>query len=172
MSITIRPCGLGDAAALALVGQATFLETYAGTLPVADILDHCAGEHGEAYYARALARLDHRLWIAEMTEGQAPVGYAVLCPPDLPTPSEAGDVELKRIYLLHRFHGSGLGGRLMGAVLESARAAGFGRMLLGVYRENERAMSFYARQGFAEVGVRKFKVGAKVYDDPVLARTL
>ncbi|WP_421930639.1 GNAT family N-acetyltransferase [Phenylobacterium sp.] len=172
MSITIRPCGPGDAAALALVGQATFLETYAGTLPVADILDHCATEHGEAFYARALARPDHRLWIAEMAEGQAPVGYAVLCPPDLPTPSEAGDVELKRIYLLHRFHGSGLGGRLLAAALESARAAGFGRMLLGVYRENERAIAFYARQGFVEVGVRKFKVGARVYDDPVLARTL
>lgn len=172
MSITIRPCGPADAAALALVGQATFLETYAGTLPVADILAHCATEHGEAYYARALAKPDHRLWIAEMEEGRAPMGYAVLCPPDLPTPAQAGDVELKRIYLLHRFHGSGLGGRLMAAVAESARTAGFRRMLLGVYRENERAMTFYARQGFVEVGVRKFKVGARVYDDPVLARTL
>ena len=33
MSITIRPCVPGDEAALALVGQATFLETYAGVLP-------------------------------------------------------------------------------------------------------------------------------------------
>lgn len=41
MSVTIRPCVAGDEAALALVGQATFLETYAGVLPAGDILSHC-----------------------------------------------------------------------------------------------------------------------------------
>ena len=41
MSITIRPCVSGDEAALALVGQATFLQTYAGALPAGDIIAHC-----------------------------------------------------------------------------------------------------------------------------------
>ena len=172
MSITIRPCVPGDEAALALVGQATFLETYAGVLPAANILSHCRTQHGEALYAEWLAKPGYRLWLAEMDEGGAPVGYAALTPPDLPVATGEGDVELKRIYLLNRFHGTGLGGRLMATALESAAQAGFTRMLLGVFGGNARAIAFYARQGYVEAGVRKFRVGANEYDDLVLARAL
>ena len=40
MEIRIRACGPQDAEALALVGQATFLETYPDILPVADLVHH------------------------------------------------------------------------------------------------------------------------------------
>ena len=51
-------------------------------------------------------------------------------------------------------------------------AGGFRRLLLGVYSENEKAMSFYGRQGFTRAGVRKFQVGSNLYDDIVLARPI
>jgi ribosomal protein S18 acetylase RimI-like enzyme len=172
MEANIRTCGAGDAAALALVGQATFLETYAGNLPAADIFAHCEHEHAPARYAAWLGKPDYRMWIAEMAEGEAPVGYAMLSPPDLPVPLGPDDVELKRIYLLHRFHGSGVGARLMDAAIDGARAAGARRLLLGVWGGNTRAMAFYGRQGFVQAGERKFRVGANDYDDLVLARTL
>lgn len=172
MTATIRRAGPADAEALALVGRATFLETYAGQLPAADILAHCARQHGPEVYAGWLASAGHRLWIAEAPEGAAPVGYAVLGPPDLPLPTSAADVEIKRIYLLHRFQGQGLGAALMRACLDGAREAGFDRALLGVFGRNEAAMGFYRRQGFTLAGERKFQVGASVYDDFVLARPL
>lgn len=172
MSIIIRPCEPGDAAALALVGQATFLETYAGALPAADILSHCRTQHGEALYADWLKKPGYWLWLAEMEEGGAPIGYAALTPPDLPVSTGEKDVELKRIYLLHRFHGTGLGAKLMKTATDSAADAGFTRMLLGVFGGNARAIAFYARQGYAEAGVRKFRVGENEYDDLVLARLL
>ncbi len=172
MTITIRPCGPADAAALALVGQATFLQSYADSLPAADIAHHCAHEHAQARYAAWLADPAYRIWGAEIAPGRALVGYAVLSPPDLPGATEPGDMELKRLYLLHRFHGGGTGAALMGAVVEAARSQGALRLLLGVYGENDTAIAFYARQGFAQAGVRKFQVGAQVYDDLVLARRL
>jgi len=107
-----------------------------------------------------------------MEEGGAPVGYAALTPPDLPVPTGGKDVELKRIYLLNRFHGTGLGARLMGTAIEGAASQGFTRMLLGVFGGNSRAIAFYARQGYVEAGVRKFRVGANEYDDLVLAKSL
>lgn len=171
MDVQIRACGPADARALALVGQATFLETYADVLPAADILAHCEREHGVARYAGWLDRPEYRFWLAETGTG-APVGYATLCPPDLPLPTEPADLELKRIYLLSRFHGAGVGARLMEAAVEAARAAGARRLLLGVYGENARAIAFYVRQGFVQAGVRKFQVGANTYDDLVLARAL
>lgn len=172
MDVNIRLCGPADAAALALVGQATFLETYADVLPAADIVAHCAREHGEARYAAWLERADYRVWIAELAATGVGVGYAVLCPPDLPVPLGPGDLELKRIYLLSKFQGGGVGARMMAAACQAAAAAGAGRMLLGVYGINHAAIAFYTRQGFAKAGVRQFQVGANTYDDLVLARDL
>lgn len=172
MEIAIRACHAGDAAVLALVGQATFLETYAGDMEVSDLLAHCQVEHGAARYAGWLADPAYRLWIAEAAAGQAPVGYAVVCPPDLPMPTDEGDLELLRIYVLHRFHGTGLGARLMQTACDTAAAAGAGRMFVSLYDDNHQARAFYARQGFADAGRRPFRIGASVYDDLVMVRPL
>ena len=173
MSIEIRPCTAADAGALALVGQATFLETYATNLPAADLLAHCGHEHGPARYAAWLAMpADYRFWAAEVAESGVLVGYVMLSPPDLPVPTGPGDLELKRIYLLSRFQGGGVGARLMTVALEAAKAMRAPRVLLGVYGENASALAFYARQGFTQAGVRKFQVGASTYDDLVLAKDL
>jgi ribosomal protein S18 acetylase RimI-like enzyme len=169
--VTIRTCDRDDARALALVGKATFLETYAGTLEAADVLDHCDVEHGAPRYAAWLKTSGYRLWIAEV-EGGAPVGYAVLGPVDLPLETTVRDMELKRIYLLHRFHGEGVGRRLMQAALAAAAKGGATRLLLGVFDGNHRALAFYARHGFVEAGRRPFQVGSRTYDDLVLGRPL
>ena len=42
-------------------------------------------------------------------------------------------------------------------------------MLLGAYGRNDRALAFYRRSGFAQVGTRVFRVGVRDYDDVVLA---
>lgn len=173
MDVNIRPCTAADAGALALVGQATFLETYSTVLPAADILAHCVREHGEARYADWLGQPGaYRLWGAEVAATGVMVGYVMLSPPDLPVPTGPDDLEIKRIYLLSRFQGGGVGARLMATALDAARHAGARRILLGVYGENRDAIAFYARQGFAEAGVRKFQVGANTYDDLVLAKEI
>ena len=79
------------------------------------------------------------------------------------------DVELKRIYVLNRFHGAGLGAKSMTTAMESAASDSFTRILLGVFGVNSRAITLYARQGYVEAGVQKFRVGANEYDDLVLA---
>ena len=84
--------------------------------------------------------------------------------------AEPGDIELKKIYLLSRFHGSGIAGRLFEAALTGA--AGHDRLLLGVKQDNERAIAFYRKQGFEQIATRRFDVGGTFYDDVVLARAL
>jgi len=162
----IREAGEADAAALALIGAATFLETFAGILDGQAIVGHCAAQHQEAAY-RAYLASGARAWLAEAQPGGAPSGFALIGRPDLAA-AEAGDIELKRIYSLSRFHGSGLGAALMRCALDAA--AGHRRLLLGVYARNERALAFYRKQGFVDVGTRQFNVGGKLYDDRVLAR--
>jgi len=173
MSIAIREAGLGDEHRLALVGAATFLESYAGVLPGDDIIAHCATKHSPVVYEDWLIGGEARIWLAEAEAGRAPVGYAVLTPPDLPLPGAGpSDAEIRRIYVLHRFHKEKVGWALMKTALDAARRTGKHRMLIGVYGRNERAIAFYERIGFSVVGERKFQVGATVHDDLILALDL
>ncbi|HXR51509.1 MAG TPA: GNAT family N-acetyltransferase [Steroidobacteraceae bacterium] len=169
----VRRAEPADAASLSLLGSATFLESYAHLLPVGDILAHTAKQHAPAQYARWLEDADAACWLAEHDTGGAPLGYAVATPPDLPLPDLGpGDLEIRRIYVLHRYQGSGLGRRLMQSVDAHAAAIGASRLLLGVYSRNEAALAFYARQGFVRAGTRQFRVGAHDYFDYILQRIL
>jgi len=168
----LREAGPGDAEALALAGSATFLETFAGVLPGTDIIAHCLREHSAERYRRWLGDAHSALWLVEAEQGGAPVGYAVLTRPDLPLAVGETDVEVKRIYLLGRYHGGGAGAALMEAAVAKARRDGMERLLLGVYKGNARAIAFYAKQGFQLVGERTFRVGGSDYEDVVLARPL
>lgn len=171
--ITLRRCAPGDEAALALVGAATFLESYAGIVDGRDIIAHCGRQHSAEKYRAWLADPAAAIWLAAVDPGQAPIGYLVLTPPDLPLPGlHAGDTEVKRIYVLKKFQGRQLGRQLMDAAVAHARQQGKTRLLLGVYGDNQPALAFYRRMGFEKVGVRQFEVGSRVYDDLILGRDL
>ncbi len=169
--IHLRQCSLGDESPLALVGQAAFLEAFAGIINGSDIVEHCLRQHSVEKYRAYLADSRTAIWIAEAEPGRAPVGYLVLTTPDLPLPDiKPGELEIKRIYLLHRFQGSGIGRRLMDAALAHAKTISCPRLLLGVYGQNADAIAFYERLGYRPVGQREFKVGANTYHDLILAR--
>jgi diamine N-acetyltransferase len=171
--VTIRRCGSGDEIALSIVGQASFLDTFAGILSGKDILGHCVRQHSSEKYAAWLRDGKSAVWIAEVEPGQAPVGYLVLTKPDLPLPDiSADDAEVKRVYLLSRFRGAGLGRRLMHEAETNARVRGCGRLLLGVYSGNGAAISFYERLGYERVGERSFTVGDNIYQDFILGLRL
>jgi diamine N-acetyltransferase len=166
----LRVCGPSDAERLALVGAASFLEAFAGFLNGEDILAHCRNQHSVAKYAAMLADPETHACVAEVKD--APVGYAVVCPPDIPVLVGPDDMELKRIYLLHRFQGSGIGAALMEWSAEMARLLGKRRLLLGVNDANDTAVAFYLRHGFEHAGTRSFQVGNTVCSDFILARKL
>jgi ribosomal protein S18 acetylase RimI-like enzyme len=171
--IRIRRCALGDEVALSIVGQASFLDTFAGILSGKDILGHCVRQHSSEKYAGWLRDRESAVWIAEVEPGQAPVGYLVLTKPDLPLADiSPDDAEVKRVYLLSRFRGAGLGGRLMLEAESDARIRGVRRLLLGVYSGNSAAISFYERLGYKQVGERSFTVGENTYHDFILAMSL
>jgi ribosomal protein S18 acetylase RimI-like enzyme len=60
----------------------------------------------------------------------------------------------------------------MDRATQTAKEAGANRLLLAVYSRNGRALAFYGRNGFKQVGTRVFHVGDNGYDDYVLAKAL
>lgn len=171
--IQIRPCSPGDEHALALVGQATFLETFAGLLAGPDIVAHCATAHAVEWYRHGLADPEAKLWLVETGQSRAPVGFMVVAPARLPLPDlSAQDLEIKRIYLLGKFQGGGTGKKLVATAVEHARRRNASRLLLGVYAGNAAAIGFYERVGFGKLGSRKFDVGGRSYDDNIMGMLL
>ncbi|EIZ78954.1 GCN5-related N-acetyltransferase [Novosphingobium sp. Rr 2-17] len=168
----IRPAGPDDADALSLVASATFLESFAGFIDGGGLVTHCIRQHSADVYRAYLAK-GARAWLAEVEPGHAPIGYALLCEPELEQ-AQPGDIELKRIYLLSRFQGSAIAGALMRNIREAATAQATepSRVLLGVKNDNLRALAFYAKHGFETIGTRRFDVGGTTYDDYVLALRL
>ena len=164
----IRQASANDVDALSLIGSSTFLETFAGVLAGDAIVAHCARVHNPSTY-RELLSGGAIAWLAEVDPGAAPIAYALAAQPDLLV-SMDGDIELKRIYALSRFHGSGLGAALMDTVVQFASA--YQRLLLGVYSVNERARAFYIKNGFEKISDRQFDIGGVLYDDVILAKTL
>ncbi len=168
----IRKAIIDDLETLAQIGAATFLESYIEEIDGQAMITHCAHEHSVSAYRAYLAAPKTVCWLAVYRATRAPVGYAMITTPDLPVEIETEDIELKRIYVLSRFHRRGIATALLDQGLETARAAGAHRLLLGTYEDNHRATAFYKRHGFQTIGTRQFNVGGKLYDDIVMAKSL
>ena len=148
------------------------LETYADKVPGPDIVAHCTNRHSIAVYEAWLADPAIAIWLAETAKAAA-VGYLVLMPATLPDIDPGpNDLEVQRIYLLSRFHGGGVGHRLMRTAIKEARARHAPQVVLGVLKANTRAIAFYQRQGFRPIGDRRFQVGASTFDDHVMGLQL
>ncbi len=76
------------------------------------------------------------------------LGYFVAMP-------GVGEWHLLNICIGPRWQGQGLGTALLAAVAAEGRARGMARLMLEVRASNTRARALYARQGFAEDGLRR-----------------
>jgi diamine N-acetyltransferase len=160
-----------DADALSLLGQATFLATFAFDHPGKPLIRFLQDLHSPEYYAAKLINTDIDIIIGETPLG-APVGYAVLCPPEHSEFQQPGDWELKRIYLLGPWQGGGNGTALLQLAIDAALKRQAKRLLLAVYQKNDRAVDFYKRHGFLRIGDTVFMVDDVEFHDMLLARDL
>ena len=160
MSATIRRATPADAAVLAELGTATFVETFGHLYSPTDLQAFLDESHTPAAYAKVLANPDYALWIAER-DGQA-IGYAQAGPCGLPHAEvQPGDGELKRLYVRAGIQGGGTGRALMDAAMAWLLRDGPRPLWLSVWSENLGAQRFYARYGFGFVAEYEFIVGAQ-----------
>ena len=169
--IVIRRGEAADAAAIAAFGERTFLETFGPANDPAHIRAYLDQAFGLAQQSAELADPDTTILLAIVDDEL--VAYAQLRRGPLPEcVAHADAIELQRFYLDHHTHGSGLASTLMDEVRATAAALAATHVWLGVWENNPRAIAFYAKCGYADVGSKTFDVGTDRQVDRVLVAPL
>ena len=77
-------------------------------------------------------------------------------------------LEISRIYLLQDYIGKGIGKKLMARTLQEAKQRGCNSVWLGVWEKNEKAIRFYEKIGFRQVGSHPFEFGEDEHNDLIM----
>lgn len=81
-------------------------------------------------------------------------------------------IELERIYVMREFQGSGSGSFLMKKAIDLAIEGSKKYIWLGVWEKNAKALSFYEKKGFYQIGQHSFVMGDDEQTDFVLRKDL
>ncbi len=165
----IRRATLDDAATLAEFAERTFRDTF-GRDNSAQDMDRYVAEHFGVERQRAELAEPRGIVLLMELAGDV-VGYAQLLVGSAPSEIVATPaIELQRFYIIRDFHGRGFAQRLMESVLSTTRDQGSIAVWLGVWERNDRAISFYVKSGFADVGSQLFVLGDDRQTDRIMYR--
>ncbi len=167
----IRRAVATDAAALAEFAARSFVDAFAPFNRPEDMDAHVAASYG---YGRQLLELRDPAMVTLIADGGASLrAYAQVRPATPPAGIVAAQpIELRRFYVDRPAHGTGLAQSLMRAVRDAALEFGGRHLWLGVWENNPRAIAFYAKQGFIDVGSTYFDVGSDRQTDRVMVAAL
>lgn len=171
-STQLRRATAADAKLLAELAARLFEDTFGPDNDPEDMRDYLAGAFSEERQRAELADDSRVVWIALDVQGR-PIGYAAMRR-DTRTHGVVAErpAEVQRIYADRGWHGRGIGGALMAACMQQARAWDCDVLWLAVWEKNPRAIAFYEKTGFRKVGQQTFVLGSDVQHDHVMARSL
>ena len=96
-----------------------------------------------------------------LRQGPLAARTAVACCPCRPA-------EIQRIYVDQQWHGRGVAQALMSQAFSAAGLGNADQVWLGVWENNPRALAFYRKLGFKEVGDHVFQLGSDPQRDWIL----
>ena len=165
----LRPATAADLPTIDRVYRAGFAETFGHLYSVENFNAFLAQFTPEAWRAE-FDDPDFTFHVAEC-DGEV-AGFAKLGPSALPHSPPGPLVELRQLYILKAWHGSGIAVALMDWTIAEARRRGAEHLTLSVFVDNPRARRFYDRYGFEYRGPYAFMVGAHADKDLVMSLKL
>jgi diamine N-acetyltransferase len=165
--VRYRRASIDDAEALSAFATRAFTDTYAQFNTPENMRAYLSDSYGEAHQRRELSDPAMTTVVAE--DDQGIVGFAQVRKKETPAcVTQPHAAEIYRFYVDRRAHGAGVAQRLMQETRQAARELGAHHLWLGVWERNPRAIAFYTKEGFTDIGTQTFKLG----DDPQTDRVL
>ena len=171
MTTILRKCKTEDFATLRELAIRTYYESFAhlnteenmaAYLEEAFNADQLIKEFSDPHSSFYFLYIDDRL-----------AGYLKLN--EAPSQTDINDpdsLEIERIYVSSEFQGAGLGRYLIEQAIAIATERNKEYAWLGVWEMNEKAIRFYKKNGFYEIGTHTFVMGEDVQNDYVMRKDL
>lgn len=160
-AVSIRTASAEDVLLISALATVTFYEAYFEQDAPHDLARYLNESFAPDVVSAEMAAGGSTFFIA--FRGEHAVGYAILREGEVhPSVSNRNAIELRRIYLVERVWGTGIGEKMLGHCLEYSRSIGKDVLWLGVWQENRRGLSFYKKHGFKAVGTLTFPYGDSV----------
>ncbi len=169
--LAVRSATPADAGPLARIAEETFRATFAAMNAAEDMDLHCQSRYGADIQAAEIENPGMLTLLCE--EGGALAGFAQLKWGAAPAcVATAAPGEVHRLYVRAHWHGKGAAQELMRSGIEALTRRGCDAVWLGVWERNPRAIAFYRKWGFVEVGHHVFPLGRDPQRDVVMMKTL
>jgi GNAT superfamily N-acetyltransferase len=169
--ILYRPAVADDALCLGVLATQVFLDTYAPqgirAAIARHVLAHCSVATYEALLADASVKIlvaecaGHLVGFSQVDDG---VGHALV--------PEAAASELQRLYVQEGFTGRGIGRDLLRHAEKAAAARGADTLWLTTYTGNARALQFYPRRGYEDMGAAVFSFEGEDHPNRLYAKRI
>jgi diamine N-acetyltransferase len=174
--VRVRVADERDASRIAAFGAQGFHDTFAADNRAEDMAAYLGKTFGEELQRAELRDPRSTYLVAERDAdaGTAEmVGYCRVMESEPPScVATRPAAEIARLYARRDMIGQGVGASLMRAALAHAATLGARVVWLGVWEHNTRAIAFYERWGFTDVGSLAFVLGADVQTDRVMEKEI
>ena len=170
--ITIRVATSNDAEVLALLGRITYNESHGNYIEnKVDLLNYNNTSFSVKKQEEELKNNSNLFYL--IYSDTSPIGYIKLVKNSTnPNIQSTNVCKLERLYILNDFIAQKIGSIAMKYILEKVTELNFEELWLAVYFKNTKAISFYERNDFKNVGNIIFKVGESDFDNYVLSKKL
>ncbi len=168
--ISYSPALRSDSQLLSVLFKTVYINTYGSegvTYEFANFIETQFSSH------TIKSRVDgtaSSLWVAKYKDnpvGAIQVEYTNPCPMN-----QAIIPEINKLYILRDFFGKGIGQKLMQLAESHLKKNGYDRVWLWVLESNLRAIDFYNKQGYMDIGTAYFQMSQNRYKNKVMIKNL
>ncbi len=157
-NVEITKALLNDLEALQKIGKETFFETFLAENTEEDMQTYLNESFSTEKLTTELNNTNSEFYFAMLNNNV--IGYLKLNAGAAQTEVKDNNaLEIERIYVLKEFHGKQIGQLLYNKALQIAKHTKINYLWLGVWEKNQRAISFYEKNGFVSFGKHIFKLG-------------
>jgi len=170
--LLIRQANVKDAKLIALLARVTFSETFGHYFRDRnDLLNYFNQTFSVEKISNSIKNSNNVFWIAFANE--LPVGYSKL---KINSPSKFINsnktAQLQKLYVLKDFLSMKIGLELQSQLVDKAKKNESEYIWLSVLQSNTRAISFYKKNGFTEIGNHDFQIGKELFEFIVMHKNL
>jgi GNAT superfamily N-acetyltransferase len=167
--IAFRPAVAADALCLGVLSTQVFLDTYAPDGISPSLAREVLEQHSVAVYEAKLADPGVTILVAECAGHLVGLSQVIDGAGNALVPTSEAS-ELRRLYVHERFTGRGVGRELLRHAEKAAAARGADMLWLTAWEGNARALQFYPRCGYEDVGGAIYSFGGDDFPNRVFAK--